>query len=154
MQKLAYRILLVEDDADDRYIMHQAFSELQFENEVKMFCSGQELHDYLDHLPPQSFPDLFVLDYNMPAINGAELALFLRRQAAFRHIPVVLYSTGMSPKLQQEMLEHGVLRCYEKGMEYADVLAMARVLVELVREKSLRPLPSVNGIPFESVSES
>jgi CheY-like chemotaxis protein len=154
MQRLAYRILLVEDDADDRYIMHQAFSELQFECDVKMFCSGQELHDYLGHLPSQSLPELFVLDYNMPAINGAELALFLRRQPLFRHIPVVLYSTGMSPRLQQEMLEHGVLRCYEKGMEYEDVLAMARSLVELVKEKSKAPLPSVHGIPFESVSES
>jgi CheY-like chemotaxis protein len=151
MRKLAYRILLVEDDADDRYIMHQAFSELQFEGEVKMFCSGQELFEYLEHLPPQSYPDLFVLDYNMPAINGAELALYLRQQAAYRHIPVVLYSTGMSPKLQQELLQAGVLRCYEKGMEYGAVLELARGLVELVGESNTS---RANGIRFESLSES
>ncbi|GAA4333018.1 response regulator [Flaviaesturariibacter amylovorans] len=134
MQKLAFRILLVEDDADDRYIMHQAFTELQFIDEVKMFCSGEELLDYLQQLPEQSHPDLFVLDYNMPAINGAELALSLQQQQRLRHIPIVLYSTGMSPKMQRDLLSKGVLQCYEKGMEYGDILELARLLVRHVRE--------------------
>jgi CheY-like chemotaxis protein len=154
MQKLAYRILLVEDDADDRYIMHQAFSELSFDGEVKMFCSGQELFGYLEQLPPQSLPGLFVLDYNMPAINGAELALFLRRHPLYQEIPVVLYSTGMSPKLKQELLQHGVLRCYEKGMEYSEVLQMARSLVQLVQAPPLPAPTAIHGIRFETVSES
>ncbi|TCJ12025.1 response regulator [Flaviaesturariibacter flavus] len=152
MQKLAYRILLVEDDADDRYIMHQAFSELRFNNEVKMFSSGQELLEYLEHLPAQSFPELFVLDYNMPAINGAELALFLRQQACYSDIPVVLYSTGMSPKLQRELLQAGVQRCYEKGMEYSEVLDLARTLVDLISKTN--HTKATHGIRFESLSES
>ncbi|RYY97233.1 MAG: response regulator [Chitinophagaceae bacterium] len=134
MQKLAYRILLVEDDADDRYIMHQAFTELQFSEEVKMFCSGEELLEYLQQLPDQSFPDLFVLDYNMPAINGAELALFLKQHERYQSLPIVLYSTGMSPKMQQELVSKGVLQCYEKGMEFGDILELTRLLVKQVQE--------------------
>jgi CheY-like chemotaxis protein len=154
MQLPAFRILLVEDDADDRYIMHQAFSELGFDEQVRMFGCGRDLTEYLSQLSPALFPKLIVLDYNMPAINGAELALFLRQHASYCHIPVVLYSTGMSPRLQQELLRNGVLRCYEKGMEYADVLKLARSFEELSKENPGMPAPAVHGIRFESVSES
>ncbi|RYY88682.1 MAG: response regulator [Chitinophagaceae bacterium] len=132
MQKRNYRILLVEDDADDRYIMQQAFTELSAADDVKMFCSGEELYAYLHDLPEPAFPELFVLDYNMPAINGAELALAIRGKEKLNGIPVVLYSTGMSPKLQVELLRNGVLRCYDKGMEYGEVLQLAGSLLGLL----------------------
>ncbi|RYD91327.1 MAG: response regulator, partial [Sphingobacteriales bacterium] len=63
MQKRNYRILLVEDDADDRYIMQQAFTEMAAADDVKMFCSGEELYSYLHNLPETALPELFVLDY-------------------------------------------------------------------------------------------
>jgi CheY-like chemotaxis protein len=133
MQKLCYRILLVEDDADDRYIMHQAFNELGFDDDVKMFSSGEELNQYLALLSPLAFPELIVLDYNMPALNGAELAMQLKKHNDFRHIPVVLYSTGMSPRMQNELVSSGVLRCYNKGMEYSDVLKLAAEFTGIVQ---------------------
>jgi CheY-like chemotaxis protein len=133
MSKQCYRILLVEDDADDRYIMHQAFEELSFTDEVKMFAAGEELNAYLSRLSPTAFPDLIVLDYNMPALNGAELAHALKKDPVLRTIPVVLYSTGMSPKMQRDLMASGVLYCYEKGMEYGEVLQLARSFTNLVR---------------------
>lgn len=135
MQKLCYRILLVEDDADDRYIMHQAFEELSFSDDVKMFSSGEELNKYLELLSPNAFPELIVLDYNMPALNGAELALHLKKHQEYKTIPIVLYSTGMSPKMQRTLLESGVMHCYEKGMEYREVLKLAAVFTELINAK-------------------
>ena len=132
MQKLCYRILLVEDDADDRYIMHQAFEELSFTEHLKMFSSGEELNAYLGRLSPSGFPELIVLDYNMPALNGAELALSLKKHPQFSSIPVVLYSTGMSPKMQEELKKAGVLECFEKGMEYRQILKLAETLTKLV----------------------
>lgn len=134
MQKLYYRILLVEDDADDRYIMHQAFEELSFGDDIKMFSSGEELNKYLSLLSPNCFPELIVLDYNMPALNGGELALHLKKQPLFQNIPVVLYSTGMSPKTQQNLIASGVLNCYEKGMEFQQVLELAQIFTKFVNE--------------------
>ena len=133
MQKLCYRILLVEDDADDRYIMHQAFQELDFIDDVKMFSSGDELMSYMNRISPPAFPELIVLDYNMPALNGGELSLWLKKHPDFRHIPVVLYSTGISPRLQQDLLNAGVLECFNKGMEYSDVLALAEKFTRLLQ---------------------
>lgn len=138
MQKLCYRILLVEDDADDRYIMHQAFHELDFTEEVKMFSSGEELNTYLNHLSPSAFPELIVLDYNMPALNGGELALSLKKNEDFCHIPVVLYSTGISPRMQQELIQAGVMECFNKGMEYSEVLSLAGKFTAIVNQPRVK----------------
>ena len=136
MQKLCYRILLVEDDADDRYIMHQAFQELDFIDDVKMFSSGEELTSYLNRISASAFPELIVLDYNMPALNGGELALWLKKHPDFNQIPVVLYSTGISPRMQQELMNAGVVQCYNKGMEYSEVLSLAEEFTKLVKSHS------------------
>jgi CheY-like chemotaxis protein len=146
MQKRNYRILLVEDDADDRYIMQQAFIELACADDIKMFSSGDELHHYLGQIPTQALPELFVLDYHMPAINGAELALWIIANPLYSYIPVVLYSTGMNPKLRQELLQKGVRQCFEKGMHYQQVLDLVRALVEMLPGK-------VHRIVSEKVSQ-
>ena len=70
----SHSILLVEDDADDRYIMHLAFTELNYAEQVKVFNSGEDILKYLQALPhSELYPSLVVLDYNMPGMNGWEL---------------------------------------------------------------------------------
>lgn len=137
MDKLSYRFLLVEDDADDRYIMHQAFEEVGILSDLKMFPSSEELIAYLSRLSSISFPELVILDYNMPAWNGAELALFLKKHPDYQHLNVVLYSTGMSPKIKTELIASGVLECFDKGMEYSEMLQLVRCFVNLLSMKAV-----------------
>jgi CheY-like chemotaxis protein len=134
MQKLCYKILLVEDDADDRYIMRQAFHELDFSDEVKIFASGEDLLTYLERLSSSAFPDLIVLDYNMPALNGGELSLYLKKHPPYHNISIAVYSTGISPKMQDQLMAAGVLKCYSKGLEYGDVQTLAKEFKSIVAE--------------------
>src|SRR5215210_4064162 len=92
----SHSILLVEDDADDRYIMHLAFTELNYLDQVKVFNSGEDVLRYLHNLPHSSlYPSLIVLDYNMPCMYGCEVLMRLRMDDTFRDISVAMYSTGM-----------------------------------------------------------
>jgi len=125
------RILLVEDDADDRHIMEQAFQELACDGNIKMFRSGPELLDYLRPLALPALPELIVLDYNMPSLNGAELALQLKAQENLKNVRIVLYSTGMSPRMKEELLEAGILHCFDKGMDYREILDLVQRLLLL-----------------------
>jgi CheY-like chemotaxis protein len=120
------RILLVEDDVDDRYIMHQAFSELHWEEYVKMFSGGEDLFHYINSLPFESFhPALIVLDYNIPGLNGAELLARLKKDPEYSSIPVVVYSTAMKPLLAEALKVNGAHACYEKGVFPGDYLQLA-----------------------------
>jgi CheY-like chemotaxis protein len=122
-------IVLVEDDADDRFMMHQAFQDVHFADHVQFFSSSDIFLSHISQLQDKSaFPSLIVLDFNMPVINGGELLLHLKKHEKLKHIPVVLYSTGMRPILKDTLLASGASECFEKGMEYQELLRLAKTL--------------------------
>lgn len=129
---MSHSILLVEDDADDRYIMHQVFTELNYIDQIKVFNSGEEVFKYLRNLPHESlYPALLVLDFNMPGMNGGEVLMRIKMDEALRNIPVVMYSTGMK-QLESKLKSLGAAYCFEKGEEIGEVHAFAETLKNIV----------------------
>ena len=134
---MSHSILLVEDDADDRYIMHLAFTELAYTDQVKVFNSGEEIVKYLQNLPHASlYPSLIVLDYNMPGMNGGEVLMRLKMDAAFEQIPVAMYSTGMR-QIEPKLKALGAAYCFEKGLQIDEVHALARRLKNIVEGEEI-----------------
>lgn len=130
-------ILLVEDDADDRYIMHLAFTELSYTEQIKIFNSGEEIVKYLQNLPhPSLYPSLIVLDYNMPGMNGGEVLMRLKMDDGFAQIPVAMYSTGMR-QIEQKLKSLGATYCFEKGDQISEVYTLAIKLKNIVEGEEI-----------------
>ncbi len=128
----SHSILLVEDDADDRYIMHLAFTELNYADRVKVFNSGEDILSYLQNLPHSSLhPALVVLDYNMPGMNGGEVLMRMKMDDGLRDIPVAMYSTGMRT-MEAKLLGMGAAWCFEKGRQITEVVTLAVQLKRIV----------------------
>lgn len=128
----SHSILLVEDDADDRYIMHLAFTELNYAERVKVFNSGEEIFAYLCNLPNSSlYPSLVVLDYNMPGMNGGEVLMRMKNMEGLRDISVAIYSTGMR-SIEAKLKALGADYCFEKGRHMTDVYTLALWLKRIV----------------------
>jgi len=130
-------ICIVEDDADDRHLLQQAFASAG-NCQLRMFASSEQFYRHMlaiDSAGP--FPRLIVLDFNMPAINGGELLLRLKREQHLRHIPVVLYSTGMLPLLEETLMSYGAHRCFVKSMDYKALADTVRQLTEMASDGSV-----------------
>jgi len=52
-------------------------------------------------------PDLMLLDINMPEVSGIDLLEFIRRNEAWRAIPIVMLSTEYSPPQIEQALALG-----------------------------------------------
>jgi len=87
------RVLLVEDDPDDRELF---VSFLENRGDISLMpavTNGIELIDRLMKTATDDLPDLIVLDQNMPLMNGKQALQFLSSHEQFFTIPVVIYST-------------------------------------------------------------
>ncbi|NUY79296.1 response regulator [Flavobacterium sp. MAH-1] len=86
------RIVLTDDDDDDRSFFREAFSELDMQGELRTFCDGKELMDYLNS--EEATPDVVILDLNMPRKSGFECIEEIRSNSRFSHTSIAVYSTS------------------------------------------------------------
>jgi len=93
-------ILLADDDADDREMMHRALQTNNLVGDFHSVVDGEEVMDYLYHRgkfappAPSPRPGLILLDLNMPKKDGREALAEIKAHPSFRRIPVVVVTTS------------------------------------------------------------
>lgn len=112
-------IMLVEDDPDDKDLFHTFFSHRKDISLLPTVENGIELIAYLKNLPSEhEFPDLIVLDQNMPLMNGKQTLEFLRSSERFSNIPAVIYSTYTDSNLILECMRLGARMVAAKPIDH------------------------------------
>lgn len=94
------KIVMADDDADDRYLSLFAFKRLKTTHTLEFVTDGQELINYLTSREDSKseLPDLILLDLNMPKRNGKETLLEIKSNPKLKHLPVIIFSTSNLPK--------------------------------------------------------
>jgi CheY-like chemotaxis protein len=94
------QILIVDDDADDRLLIREAFDENALACRLEFVENGEGmlrlLSSRLSGKGPRGpgLPDLILLDLNMPKMDGREALDWIKKQAKLKHIPVVVLTTS------------------------------------------------------------
>ncbi|MGE5520993.1 MAG: response regulator [Candidatus Dadabacteria bacterium] len=133
---LPFRILLVDDDADDRMIIDDAFLEIGYAAEVKKFKDAHDLFKYMDGINSSLLPSLIVLDNTLPRLSASDVLKILKEDPQYNSIPVVVYSNKISPTKKEELLALGAYDCVEKEVNMKDVIEMAKRLRNIAEQKS------------------
>ena len=120
MSKLQPFMLLIDDDEDDLELFSSGL--VMKGIKVKSFDSSEKALFYLTlEENDMGQPSLIILDYNMPKKNGRQVLQSIKDNKLTRNIPVVMYSTSMSPVLKTHLLEAGALDCFEKPWSYKEL---------------------------------
>ena len=94
------RILLAEDDPDDRLLTRRALQKSRIANTIATVEDGEELMEYLRHEGEYSDseeaprPGLILLDLNMPRMDGREALKKIKSDPDLRRIPVIVLTTS------------------------------------------------------------
>jgi CheY-like chemotaxis protein len=105
-----FRILVVDDDVEDHFILQDYFSEAELEHSVGFRENGKEAIQYLESISEDSFlPDLIILDLNMPIMNGTQTLINLKGIPRLRQIPVIIFSTSENETEKRKCLSLGAV---------------------------------------------
>jgi CheY-like chemotaxis protein len=108
------RIVVADDDADDRMMIRDAFEESKLGNPIDFVEDGMELMEYLNregkyaNLAGQPFPGFILLDLNMPRKDGRTALKEIKESAELHRIPIVILTTSKA--------EEDIIKTYNLGV--------------------------------------
>ena len=116
-------ILIIDDDKDFQTILKTIFNQSGFI--VRSLFNGL-IKETLNMKP---FPDIILLDMDLPFANGVEVGKQLKSNASTKDIPVIIVSAN--PFLDQLCLDAGTIDYIQKPFNL-------KTLIQKVREKLSR----------------
>ena len=126
------RILIADDDADDRTLAEIALKELKCDYALEFAYDGEELLEKLTEKVKRRnpLPDLVILDLNMPKKDGRVALKEIKSDPTLRDIDVVIFSTSNSNTDKNYVMELGAKYYAVKPSEYAELVDFFRNLCE------------------------
>ena len=126
----AQKIVLVDDDEDDRFIFREGFLQSGYEGELMQFESGNSFLKYLSNLN-DDYPSLVLLDLNMPLMSRMEILKKLKASEEWQSIPVVILTTSRLEDDKEISYANGANGFVSKPGDYQDVLKLIRSVIQL-----------------------
>lgn len=108
------RIVVADDDADDRMMIKDAFDESKLGNPVDFVEDGIQLMEYLKRegkyasLAGQPYPGFILLDLNMPRKDGRTVLKEIKESTELHRIPIIILTTSKA--------EEDIIKTYNLGV--------------------------------------
>lgn len=141
--KQSIRIVVAEDDPDDRFLIEDAFHENSIQNHIDFVEDGEELMDYLNRkgkyaeLAKEPLPGLVLLDLNMPRKDGREALKEMKSDERLCSIPVVVLTTSRADEDVVRTYGLGVNSFISKPVTFEGLVDVVRILndywIDIVR---------------------
>jgi CheY-like chemotaxis protein len=129
--KPRHTILIVDDDADDREIMKDAFITAIEDLEYVFLENGDKLLEYLNANIENPEPCLVLLDLNMPGKDGRETLKEMKCNKGFHHIPVIVFTTSSSERDRLMAYDLGANCFITKPDTFNKLVEMAKCIGKL-----------------------
>ena len=110
------RILCVEDNEDNLFMLQRRLTRAGFE--VKVAMNGAQAVDWAKTL----LPDLIVMDLILPGLDGFEATRRLKSQPETKHIPIIVLSAHDREKNREKALAAGCDEFETKPTDFEELV--------------------------------
>ncbi len=130
----AHVILVAEDNDDDFVLLRCAFESAGLPHRLIGVDDGLDAIDYLYADRPYSnrsaypFPDLMLLDLQMPIVDGFEVLATIKGRTQFQSLAIVVLSSADDPIIIQQALNLGAADFLNKPVTTEERIEIARRL--------------------------
>jgi CheY-like chemotaxis protein len=128
----AFKILMVDDDPEDRAIIQEAMDSIDAGEIIHFAEHGEQALEILEQgVLMDRLPCIVVLDLNMPRLNGTETLRLIRANDHLKDISVIIYSTSINPLEKEKCMRLGANDYITKPLSYKESTFTARKLLDL-----------------------
>lgn len=124
--KKNHLILIAEDDEDDYLLARDAIREARLPVDLAWVKDGEELMGYL----ARQFPELILLDLNMPKKTGKEALREIKASLLLRRIPVVAFTTSGSEEDIEATFDLGINSYIQKPVGFDRFVVTMKALYD------------------------
>ena len=142
----APRLLVVEDEPNDVFLLRRAFATANFPCSIEVVRDGQEAREFLERVASAEvksqtgLPAIVILDLKMPRLDGFEFLQWMREQAQFRRVVTIVLSTSGRPEDVNRAYDLGANCFLQKPVGGAEYLQMVRNLYDFwIKTNRLSP---------------
>ncbi len=137
MSHAATRIVLVEDNPADVFLVKETLREQGLQYELTHYPDGDVALKGLAHTADTAaLPDLVLLDLNLPRRGGLEVLGTLRRDPRLSAVPVAILTSSDSPQDRRAAQEAGATRYILKRSNLDEFLRTVGQAIEEALRKS------------------
>ncbi len=149
------KILVADDDADDRMMIEEAFDEVQAESQndfvLEFVEDGEQLLEKLrskgafSGQDPNDYPGIILLDLNMPRKDGRVALQEIKEDPKLCRIPVVVLTTSKADEDVLRTYELGVSSFITKPVSFDSLIDLVKVMSQYWFQTVILPHREENG---------
>jgi CheY-like chemotaxis protein len=125
--KKKLNILLIEDNIIEVMKMDRTLSLLKLKHKITKAKTADEAFEILKQ--SESFPDIILLDLNMPKISGIEFLSTLRSNDNLKHIPTIILTTSDNENDLNKCYKIGISGYILKPLKYEDYVKKIEIVL-------------------------
>ena len=129
------RILVIEDNLSDVFLLKRALSKLDFHFELTHLACGSEALEFIrgqGAYLASPVPDLILVDLNLYKYTGADILREIRGAVRFRGVPVCVWSSSRSARDEAQLRDLGIARFIPKPAGLDQFMEIGTTLRNLI----------------------
>jgi CheY-like chemotaxis protein len=125
--KNTINILFIEDNLIELMKMNRTLSLLKLNHKITEARSADEAFNILAQ--KEYFPDIILLDLNMPKVSGIEFLSILKKNSDLKHIPTIILTTSNNQKDLRKCFDIGISGYIIKPLKYDEYVEKIKIVL-------------------------
>lgn len=123
------KILLIEDDLDDVELLSEALKDSGIACQLDVINDGDEAIQHIRNC--SNYPDLVILDFNLPKVHGRDILLEIKSLNYFKNIPLLILTTSSAQEDIDYAHKNGANKYLIKPTNTEQIQNICQAILEL-----------------------
>ncbi len=136
------RFVQVEDDYDFAKLSERSLKRAGFNGPITHCDDGLPAVRYFSELAPEHAPDVILLDFHMPRMNGLEVLRWLRQNYSEWNVAVYMLTSSDEPAHRRQAAAIGVTEFFSKSSSFDELIEALDRLIATRNSQRLNGKPA------------